>query len=224
MLVAVVGCGGPQMARPDGFKEEMDKLKTEGRDGPTLDGADEAYTFGPYTVDGVKRNVKTSEGFDLFEGFEPAEAGAFRFSLKGGGEKKLSGRCAERAAKKSEALDGTVTKERELSLACVCEAGGDQVASAFVEDLAGEFGGPVIASGVDAQVTGVYELDNGERVRGQPAGYRIDDSSGPVAAAGVLPGETRVWIKSGLEEPDRRRMACILAGLMLWFPPRPEQD
>ena len=218
LLVAAVGCGGPQMARPDGFKEEMDKFVAEGRDGRTPDGVEESFKIGPYTIDDVKRNLSGAEGLDMFGDFEAADKSGYRFKLSGGADNKLTGRCARPAPKKSKHLDGSVDVEKETALACSCELEGESVAYTYVEDLAGEYGGQMVASGVQAQITGVYDLDNGERVKGRPAGYRIDDDDGAVAAAGVLAGESSVWIKSSLEEPDRRRMMCILVGLMLWFP------
>ena len=72
---------------------------------------------------------------------------------------------------------------------------------------------------IEAKVIGSYELDNGESVKGRPVGFRVEDTDGVVAACGVMPGESTVWFRKGLEEPGQRRMACALSGLMLWVPP-----
>jgi hypothetical protein len=223
-LVAVVCCGGTHIVLPAEFADDMDRLAAEGDWGAAAGGDEEAFEIGPYKIDGVTRGLTISEGFDKFENFEPAPKGAYRYSFAGGGAKKLAGKCAVRAPKETKRLDGTVIAERELSLACTCERGGDIVARVFVEDLAGEYGGPLVVRDVEAQATGVYKLDNGEQLKDRPAGYRIEDASGPVAAAEVLPGAGHVWIKRGLEEPGRREMMCVLAGLMLWIWPEQQKD
>jgi hypothetical protein len=225
-LLAVSGCGGPQMAAPTDFSDGKVEFETDGRSGDTSEGEAAEFTFGPYSVTRVERNLTVGDGFENLEGFEHAEKRGFSFLFGGGGKTKLSATCSERAPTKNKALDGTVTveKERTPAIACRCEEAGQTVTQLFAEDLL-DITGPLTIGDVEAKVIGAYELDNGETVKGRPVGFRVEDSDGIVAGVGVMPGESVVWFRKGLEEPGRRRMACALTGLMLWVPPpMPEGD
>ncbi len=222
--LAAVGCGGPQMAQPDGFGDNMQVLETDDRDGPSEDGSEEEYTIGPYKVRNVKRNQTNSDGFDQFDDFEPANKSVYRYVFGGGEGIRYAGKCGLRAPKSTKDVDGSVSTERDVSLACFCQEGKDNVGRVFVEDLAGEYGGPVSIGDVEAQATGVYKLDNDDKRRAFPAGWRIDDDNGEVAAVGTMPGESTVWVKKGIKEPGKSKLMCLLAGLMLWFPPEEPEE
>lgn len=225
----LLGCGGPQMAAPDDFHDGRVTLETDGRRGDETEGEEAAFSFGPYRVNNIRRDMTIDEGFENLEDFEPAAKRGFRYKLEGGGKARLDGRCSERAPQRERSLDGKVTVKQEAypPLACTCEESGTPVAELFVEDLAGEYNGPLLIGGVEARVVGVYELENGDMRKGNPAGFLVRDHDGTVAAAGVLPGESRVLLRKHLEEPDRRLIVCGLVGLMLWVPPpvpEPEDD
>jgi hypothetical protein len=205
------------MVVPNEFDDGMDKYTTDGRRGKASDGVDDPIVLDPYQIEGVRRNLSGSQGFEMFEGFEALEKSGYSYRLAGG-KKKLTGKCAERAPQKTTDVDGSVTVKEQLGLACSCERDGKSVAQAFVEDLGGEYGGPLVVGTVAAKLTGVYSLSNGEKLKGRPAGYTVDDESGAVAAVEVLPGEARLWIKHGLEEPGRTRLVCTLVGVVLWLP------
>lgn len=219
-LLLLGGCGGPQMAAPNDFSDGEVEYETDGHSGEATEGENADFEFGPYKVTSVERDLTLSDELKEFNDFKAAEKRGFTFLLGGGGKTKLRGHCAERAPKKDKALDGTVTTvEEEPPLACTCEEAGSTVTDMFVEDLAGEYNGPLNVGGIEARVVGSYTLENGDLRRGRPLGYRIEDSEGTVAAADVGEGESRVWFRKQLEEPSRRQIACALAGLMLWVPP-----
>jgi hypothetical protein len=223
-LITAVGCGGgaasgggAHMAVPKDFSKDLDQLTIQGRDGKSKG----PFEFGPYRVDRVKPKSFTAADFDMFDNFEPAEEGSYQFPLTGKKE-KLTGQCAQPAPKKTTDLDGTVTVEKHSALACWCAMGKKSVAELFLEDLAGEYAGQVVIGEVKARVGGIYKLENGDKLEDRPAGYRVDDEDGPVAAIDALPGEAHVWLKHGLQEPERQRLVCTLVGMMLWDPPRHE--
>jgi len=219
--VSVAGCGKVHMAAPEGYDTGMDRLTTVGR-ADTDDETGAGFKLGPYKIGDVKRNQSIQKGFDDIKDFKPAKKGGFRYELAGGADGKLDGQCMPRAIKKKSRLDGSIDVEDEKpTLGCTCALNGDTVAHLFVEDLAGEYGGPVIVGDVQARALGTYKLENGDELDELPAGYRIWDGHGAVAAAEVVTGEAHVWLKEGLLEPDRRRIVCVMAGLMLWE--RPDQ-
>jgi hypothetical protein len=204
------------MAAPTEFNDGKVEYETDGRSGDASEGESADFKFGPYEVSGVKRNF-TADGFDQQKGFAPADKRGFSFLLAGGGDTKLRGTCTELGPKGKKGE--SVSTEGEPPLACACEVASVTVSELFVEDLAGEYNGPLTVGDVEARIVGGYILDNGDLLKGRPMGYRIEDSEGTVAAADTLPGEARVWLRKALEEPNRRHIACALAGLMLWVPP-----
>lgn len=214
--VALVGCGGPKMKVPADLEKDMDVLTTKGRRGMTRDGG--GFEFGPYRVEEVQRGWSNPKGFDVFEDFTPQPGGGYKYRFAGGGERSMTGKCATPEPEKIQELDGSVTvKEKSQAVACLCELGAKVEAQVFVEDLAGEFGGPVVVRDVELRATGIYGLANGDK-HPVPAGYQIDAEDGPVAGVEVLPGRARIWIREDLKKQDVRALACAIAGLMLFEP------
>jgi len=214
--VALAGCGGPKMKVPPDLEKDMDVLTTKGRRGTTRDGG--GFEFGPYRVEEVQRGWSNPKGFDVFEDFTPLPGGGYKYTFAGGGERSMTGKCATPEPEKIQELDGSVTvKEKSQTVACLCELGAKVEAQVFVEDLAGEFGGPVIVRDVELRATGIYGLANGDK-HPVPAGYQIDADDGPVAGVEVLPGKARIWIREDLKKQDARALSCAVAGLMLFEP------
>jgi len=221
-VLAVVGCGGARIALPDEFNVGMDQFVTDGRSGGIKDGVEDAIEIGPYAIDSVKRNLSISKGFEVFAHFEAAPSSGYSFSFAGGGKQKLAGKCAVPVGKKTgegDADSPPAPTEERAPLACTCELEGKSVAHVMVEDLAGEYDGPLVVGDAEAHATGIYKLRSGAKQKGRPVGYEISDANGAVAAVEVLPGTAHVWIKKRLQEPGRRGLMCTLVGLMLWVPP-----
>ncbi|MBN2196816.1 MAG: hypothetical protein JW751_28680 [Polyangiaceae bacterium] len=207
------------MKVPSDLDKDMEVHTTKHRRGVTKNGG--GFEFGPYRVDEVKRKWSNEKGFDVFENFTPEKDAGYRYHFEGGGDRSMTGKCAIPAPEKVSELDGTVTvKERDAAIACLCELGSKLEAQLFVEDLAGEFGGPVIVRNVELFAHGIHTLANGDKVKA-PAGYQIDADDGPVGAVEVLPGKARVWIRDDLKKADSRALSCALAGLMLFEPQMP---
>ncbi len=228
-MAGFAGCGTAAMRAPTDFDPGQVEFETDGRDGEASEGEDAAFTLGPYQVGDVRRNLSLKKsGFDGVDGFVPAKKRGYRFAVTGGGEKELTGECSEAALQTTEELDGSLSvTEDDASLACICAAAGIPVTRLFVEDIAGQYAGPFSVGGVGARVVASYELENGDRLVGRPAGFRVEDEKGTVAAAGILPGDVSVWVREGLVEPERSQLVCGLVGLMLWVPrawPEPKED
>lgn len=217
LCASLVGCAGPRLKVPSDLGEDMDVLVTKGRQGTDGRGS-KGFSFGPYRVEEIQREWSSKSAFESFEGFTPLKDGGYRYRFAGAGEKSLTGMCAVPAPEKTKELDGSVTiTERDATIACLCQIGKKTEASVFVEDLAGEFGGPVVVRDVELRATGLYQLQKGGK-HPVPAGYQIDSEDGPVGGVEVLPGKARVWIREGLRKPDQRALACALSGLMLFQP------
>jgi hypothetical protein len=217
--LALLGCGGPSLKAPSDLGKDLKVATTKGRKGTTKTGG--GFAFGPYRVEDVQRAWSNPKPFEVFEKFTPKTGAGYRYRFAGGGEKSLQGKCAVPEPEELHELDGTVTvKEQDQTLACVCLLGDQLEARLFVEDLAGEFGGPLIVRDVELRATGLYQLSNGQK-HPVPAGYQIDSEDGPVAGVEVLPGKARVWIRKDLKSQDERALSCALAGLLLYEPEMP---
>jgi hypothetical protein len=150
----------------------------------------------------------------VIEEFTPAKKGGFRYRFRGGADRTLVGKCAPAVAEK--AGEFSVSDMME-GVGCTCQKGTKSVSHLFVEDLAGEYGGPIVVGEVEVRATGVYKLANDKKLD-TPAGYRVDDESGPVGAVEVVPGKANAWIRGDLRALDRQGLACLFAGLMLYIP------
>jgi len=67
------------------------------------------------------------------------------------------------------------------------------------------------------QVKAIYDREGGMSAGG-PAGYRVD-GQGVTAAVDVL-GPGRVWMAKGIDAQQKTDVTCVLAGLMLYQPPK----
>jgi len=212
-VFVLAGCGGPGMKIPSDFAEGLKEMSTKGR-GSNVQG-EKGFEFGPYSVTDVERGKSSASGWDVIEGFKPAKDGGFRYSFKGGADRTLIGKCAP--AKGEKAGEFSIGDELE-AVGCTCQKGTKSVAHLFVEDLAGEYAGPLVVGDVEVRATGIYRLANDKQLK-VPVGYRVDDESGPVGGVQVLPGKTTAWIRGDLRKLDRQGLACLFAGLMLYVPP-----
>ncbi len=214
----LAGCGGPGMKIPSDFSEGMKKMSTKGR-GSNVAG-EKGFELGPYSVSDVERGASSKSGWDVIEDFTPAREGGFRYSFRGGADRSLIGKCAP--AKGEKAGEFSVGDELE-AVGCTCQKGTESVAHLFVEDLAGEYAGPLVVGDVEVRATGIYRLANDKQEK-VPVGYRVDDESGAVGGVQVLPGKATAWIRGDLRKLDRQGLACLFAGLMLYIPPKEKED
>ena len=83
-------------------------------------------------------------------------------------------------------------------------------------DITAGYNGSLTANGQQYRIESINERAEGFS-SGDPTGYRVDGDQ-PTGAVEVLnPG--RIWLALNLEQPQRARLACTFAGLMLYLPP-----
>lgn len=182
--------------------------------------ADETFTLGPYQVTDVDRDWDNSNSgtvsvaeFNFSSG--KTEGGyAYRFGTPGGW---MSGHCLTEAKGNSFSLGGVDFQSRVAKLSCICNHSGTEVARVILQaDITAGYSGTVTASHQQYRIESINEREGGFG-SGDPTGYRVDGNQ-PIGAVEVLnPG--RIWLARNLEDPQRARLACTFAGLMLYLPP-----
>jgi len=213
-LAAATGCGAQTMSVPQDVVKSSQELQVADRSSWSGALADESFKLGPYEVADVDRDWNSGSGFGV-SGFSSEHiAGGYSFQLKEAGA-AMKGVCATEQTDKSLSLgSGMSLGKQTAKVACTC---GDDADVLLQTSTGDEYGGTLNTSGGGYQIKAIYERD-GALSDGTPAGYRVD-GEGPVGAVEVLkPG--RAWIGKQIEGPERKQLACIFAGLMLYMPPK----
>ncbi len=182
--------------------------------------ADESFNLGPYKVTDVDRDWDISKSNSVsvsdfkFSSGKTEGGYAYRFKTPGG---RMNGQCLTEAKDTVFSVSSVDFQSRVARLSCICNQSGTEVARVMLAaDISAGYKGTLTANGQQYRVESINEREGGFS-SGDPTGYRVDDDQ-PTGAVEVLnPG--RIWLARNLEEPQRARLACIFAGLMLNLPP-----
>ena len=182
--------------------------------------ADETFTLGPYQVTDVDRDWDSSNSgsvsvaeFNFSSG--KTEGGyAYRFKTSGG---RMSGHCLTEAKDNSFSLNSVDFQSRVAKLSCICNHSETEVARVILQaDITAGYSGTLTTSDQQYRMESINEREGGFG-SGDPTGYRVDGNQ-PTGAVEVLnPG--RIWLARNLKDPQRARLACTFAGLLLYLPP-----
>ena len=222
VLGTLAGCSTHQMTTPTDVVKMSEELPVTDRSSWSGALANETFGLGPYKVEDVDRdwNHGSGTGFKWSDdhfgvaGFSSDRvAGGYGFALQGRGG-AMKGACATEATDKSLDLGSRLSVGKQTAkVACSC---GDDASVLLQESTSEEYGGTLKTSGGSYRIMAIYDRDGGFS-DGNPSGYRVD-SDKPIGAVDVLkPG--RVWISRAVESAERKQLACIFAGLMLYQPP-----
>ncbi|HEX6767596.1 MAG TPA: hypothetical protein VF103_18985 [Polyangiaceae bacterium] len=135
------------------------------------------------------------------------------------GATKLTGRCETNSRADKAVIAKPIRLESDsASVRCSCR-GGERAASVALTGSGDELAGTLETSSGRYSVKSLHEVDKGAEPGG-PTGYRVDGAR-PIGAVDVLyPGGA--WLDPKLDEAERRELACVFAGLMLYDAPQPE--
>ena len=180
--------------------------------------ADETFTLGPYKVTDVDRDWDSSNSVSVWElsfSSGKTEGGyAYEFETPGG---PMSGQCLTEVKNTGISVSRVDIQSQVAKLSCICNHSGTEVARVMVQaDITAGYSGTLTANGLQYRIESINERAKGLN-SGDPTGYRVDGDQ-PTGAVEVLnPG--RIWLALNLEQPQRARLACTFAGLMLYLPP-----
>jgi hypothetical protein len=177
----------------------------------------EDFKMGDFAVANVSRGGKSTSTFGAFGGFKSSSETGYSFDLKQGAD-SLHGECVSEASEGGFSLGAFTASNKMAKLGCAC--GNDAAPGVSVvmsASTTSDYGGAMKAHDATYQIKAIYDRQ-GSLSSGGPAGYRID-GPGVIAAVDVL-GPGQVWIAKGLADQQRKDVTCVLAGLMLYKPPK----
>ena len=172
----------------------------------------ESFKLGAYSIGGVDRGASEAENEKSGSISHAAESSDGSYVLEDG-KAKLEGKCETHSRSDKAVIAKPFTLKSE-SAAVSCSCRGDEApARVVLTGKIGKLAGTLQTSAGSYTVTSLYEVDVGAEPGG-PTGYRVDGDR-PVGAVDVLyPGGA--WLDPKLEEAERRELACLFAGLILY--------
>jgi hypothetical protein len=216
VLVGAAGCSTLRMKPPADVARQSDVYEAKNRSHATGLFVDESFALGPYKVAKVDRDWDKGGSFTVL-GYSSADVTTgFSWELREGAE-TLAGRCGSLTATTGFAVLGGKLSSSDTKVACGCGAGETAATLELEGRHRGKAKGKVTLPSGTFEIASVHET-NAAWGQMEPAGFRVDGEGGPVAAVEVLrPG--RLWLAKSLEAAERRQLACLLTGAMLYVEP-----
>jgi hypothetical protein len=180
--------------------------------------SNESFKLGAYSVKGVDRDSGGSEKSKSGATSHAAESGGGGYVLVDG-TTKLTGRCETKSHVDKTVIAKPIRLESDsASVRCSCR-GSERAASVALTGDGNKLTGTLETSSGHYAVTSLHEVDKGAEPNG-PTGYRVDGAR-PIGAVDVLyPGGA--WLDPKLDAAERRELACVFAGLMLYEASEPD--
>lgn len=212
MLGAAGGCATPRMAPPADVVEATESLTTTGRKRASGALVNESFRLGDYDVTNVDRKSEKSRSVGVGPWSKDTKTNGFTYELVAG-ELELSGKCAAKSSSQGIGSASGSVSWGSLEMACSCEDDDGKAELAMTDD---ERWLKVV--GEEYTLEPIYALEGGKK-SSNPSGFRADNPDKEVLGAVevVYPGQ--VWVKKGIDEAKKARIACVFAGLMLYQPP-----
>lgn len=219
-VIAAAGVSGcatsARMVVPPDIGPATEEVVVSGRSQASGMFVNEDFKIGDAAVANVSRGGKSTSKFGAFGGFKSGSETGYSFDLKQGAE-SLHGECVSEATEGGFSLGGLTASNKTAKLGCAC--GNERPVARVVMSASttSDYGGTMMADDATYQVKAIYDRQGGLS-SGGPAGYRVDGAS--VTAAVDVLGPGHVWLAKSLDGKPRTEVTCVLAGLMLYQPPK----
>jgi hypothetical protein len=217
LFAACIGCASPHMVVPPDIGTATEELHVAGHSQSSGLFVNEDFKIGDFAVSHVSRGGKSTSKFGAFGGFKSDSSTGYSFDLVSGAA-TLHGECLSESSEGGFSLGGITASNKMAKLGCACGNEATPAASVVMSSsTTTDYGGTMKAGDAAFQVKAINEREGGLS-SGGPAGYRLD-GTGVTAAVDVL-GPGRVWLAKSLAGDQRTQVTCVLAGLMLYKPPK----
>jgi hypothetical protein len=211
------GCGSPHMVVPPDVGPATEEIKVEGHTQSSGMFVNEDFKMGDFSVAHVSRGAKSTSTLGAFGAFKSDSSTGYSFDLVRGSD-SLHGECVSEASEGGAILGSLTISNKMAKLGCACGKATTPAASVVMSaSTTSDYGGTLKAGDATYQVKAINDREGGLSAGG-PAGYRVD-GQGVTAAVDVL-GPGRLWLAKGLDGDQRADVTCVLAGLMLYKPPK----
>jgi hypothetical protein len=215
------------MAPPSDVEAQSEVFEATGRKRGSGLLVDESFRIGPFAVVEVDRAATSGTasssslglgGLALYAAANEELQGGHSFRFAEGGE-DLHASCRTFTSRKGSSFGRLDVRESTSRLVCSCGSGDDSSGLELVSSGERPSGSVSLAGGT-LEVTSV-KTSNAGWASAEPVGFRVDGAGGPVGAVEVLrPG--RMWLSTALSPGERRKLACLLVGVMLSVDERPQ--
>jgi hypothetical protein len=213
----LVGCGSAHMVVPADVAGGADEVPVQGRSQASGMFVNEDFKIGPYDVAHVSRGAKSSSKFSVLGATQGSSETGYSFDLAQGSD-TLHGECVAETSEGGVSLGSFSAIKRMAKLGCACGNDATPAASVVMQATSSsDYGGTLKAHDASYDVKAINDREGGMSAGG-PAGYRVD-GQGVTAAVDVL-GPGRIWLAKGLDDAQRKDVTCVLAGLLLYQPPK----
>lgn len=217
VVLLAVGCGSPRMLAPGDVVGVSEQLVISDRSSFSGALADESFQMGGFAITEVDRNWNSRSEVGVMGFTEEKTKGGYSFNISGEGA-TLPGKCTTGVKERSHDMGGGLeVGDEKQSVGCFCKIENVLAYFSVHASTTDKYQGALGINGTQYRISGVYERESGPD-SGDPTGYRVDSSAGPIGAVDVVrPG--RVWISRELPAEQRGPLACLFAGLLLYEPP-----
>lgn len=212
MLGAVGGCATPRMAPPADVVDATETLTTTGRKRASGALVNESFQLGEYDVANVDRKSEKSRGVGVGPWSRTTKTNGFTYELVAG-ERKLAGKCAAKSSSQGIGSASGSINWGSLEMACSCDDDDGKAELAMTGDERW-----LKVMGEEYTLEPIYALENGKK-GSNPSGFRADNEDKEVLGAVEVVHPGQVWVKKGIDEAKKAKVACVFAGLMLYQPP-----
>jgi len=217
----LTACTSLRMSVPADVESESEVYEAADRSLASGLLVDESFRIGPFAVQEVDRNATTgresSRGVRIGDeyfwrvGKEALRAG-YTFHLVEGAE-KLEAECRSFTDREKVTHFGLESIDEMVNLRCACQ-GSERTATLDLRLAGREQSGTVKLAGQTFEVTAVWTA-NSALAPAEPVGFRVDGAEGPAGAVDTL-HPARIWLSKRLGSAERRDLACLLAGVLLY--------
>lgn len=212
-----MGCGSAHMVVPPDVGPATDEVHVDGRSQASGMFVNEDFKIGDYAVAHVSRGSKSTSKFGAFGAFKSDSSTGYSFDLVKGAD-SLHGECTSETSEGGVSLGNLTASSKMAKLGCACGNDANPAASVVMQSsTTSDYGGTLKAADSSYEVKAINDRQGGLSAGG-PAGYRLD-GQGVAGAVDVL-GPGRVWLAKSLPDAQRTDVTCIIAGLMLYQPPK----
>jgi hypothetical protein len=203
-----------QMAVPPDVGSSTDEVAVRGR---IRGRRQEDFRIGDFQVANILRGASSLDVYLGVAGLQRQGDTMYSFDVRHGDD-TVHGECTSEVNDAAMSAGLADITDGGARLVCACgNRTAPDVGVSLDASVRRDYAGSLKAHEATYQVKAINERHDGSKAS-SPAGFRVD-GEGVAAAVDVL-GGGRVWMGKELDGVQRSDLTCVIAGLLLYEPPR----